>query len=93
MIIPNHRVSAEIRAIHQDDSREKAGGCAGPIAEGRGSFHRMPSIITDHIWAEVETFFGPTVSLLKGDYRVTEVIDDVCILQPIRPLTTPLRLT
>ena len=39
--------------------------------------------VIDRVLAEAEAFFGPVARTLRGDYRVTEVIDDVCILRPV----------
>ncbi len=38
------------------------------------------------IYATNEAYFGPGASVLRERYRLSEIIDDVCILQPTKPL-------
>jgi hypothetical protein len=35
-------------------------------------------------WAAIEDFCGPSTSLFRDEYHLTDVIDGVCILQPSR---------
>jgi len=45
---------------------------------------RDPAVIQPVIYDEVESKFGPPGKVIRECYRVTEVIDDVCILQPTK---------
>jgi hypothetical protein len=40
--------------------------------------------LTDSVLAEAEAFFGPVARSLRDEYQVAEVVDDVCLLQPIK---------
>ncbi len=41
-----------------------------------------PTTVHAAVFDEAESFFGPQARLLRDAYRVTELIDDICILQP-----------
>lgn len=43
------------------------------------------SAIEAAVFDATVSFYGHTASALCGDYQVTEVINDVCILQPVMP--------
>ncbi len=38
--------------------------------------------VTAAVFNSLEAFFGPSAGVIRESYRVTEIIDDVCIMQP-----------
>jgi|GEM_PF-823494 len=43
------------------------------------------------VFESLEDYFGPLAQVIRKDYSITEVIDDVCILQPMRQSTRDIR--
>lgn len=41
--------------------------------------------IQSAVYDEAESCFGPPAAVIRECYRVTDVIDDVCLLTPVRP--------
>jgi len=43
---------------------------------------RDPSLVQPAVFDDLESYFGPSARLIRQNYRVTSVVNDVCILQP-----------